>query len=140
MADPSNAAEYRRKAAACLEVAKRSSLREDHALMTDMAQRWLVLAQKAEAMEGAQPSGQQQQQHGQQPALQQQQVQPKKDESGTWVASILSSSTAGTGFKRPRCTGSCSGGLLPQSVLGGQSGMSAPGSGLGGEADSICSA
>jgi hypothetical protein len=49
MADPSNAAEYRRKAAACLEVAKRSSLREDHALMTDMAQRWLVLAQKAEA-------------------------------------------------------------------------------------------
>jgi hypothetical protein len=75
MADPSNAAEYRRQAAACLEVAKRTSLREDHALMTEMAQRWLVLAQNAEAMEGAQPSGRQQQ-----PALQQQQVQPKKDD------------------------------------------------------------
>ena len=46
---PSRAAEYRRLAAGCLEVAERMSLREDRARMMEMAQRWVDLAQKAEA-------------------------------------------------------------------------------------------
>lgn len=75
----SNAAEYRRQAAACLEVAKRTSVLEDRELMSEMAQRWLDLAQNAEAMNGAQPSGQRDQ-HGHQPALQQDQIQPKDDD------------------------------------------------------------
>jgi hypothetical protein len=75
----SNAAEYRRQAAACLEVAKRTSVREDRELMSEMAQRWLDLAQNADAIEGAQPSGQRDQ-HGHQPALQQEQIQPKDDD------------------------------------------------------------
>ena len=82
-------ADFRRQAAACIEVAQRMSLLEDRALMTEMAQRWLDLAQQAEAVEGAQASSQRQQignqplppqpEHGQQPALQQQQVQSKDD-------------------------------------------------------------
>ena len=57
--------------------------------MTEMAQRWLDLAQQAEVGEEAQASGQRQQrgnqppppqpEHGHQPALQQQQVQPKDE-------------------------------------------------------------
>jgi hypothetical protein len=43
------AAEFRRQAAACIEVADRMSLQEDRARMTEMAQRWLELARKAEA-------------------------------------------------------------------------------------------
>jgi hypothetical protein len=42
-------AEFRRHAAACIEVAERMSLREDRTCMMEMAQRWLELAQKAEA-------------------------------------------------------------------------------------------
>jgi len=42
-------ADFRRQAAACIEVAERVSLREDRARMMEMAQRWLELAQKAEA-------------------------------------------------------------------------------------------
>jgi hypothetical protein len=45
------AAEYRRQAAACLEVAERMSLRDDRALLLDMAQQWLELAMRAEAEE-----------------------------------------------------------------------------------------
>ena len=45
------AAEYRRQAAACLEVTERMSLQTDRALMLEMAQTWLELAQKAEAAE-----------------------------------------------------------------------------------------
>jgi hypothetical protein len=45
------AAEYRRQAAACLEIAERMSHRGDRALMLEMAQLWLELAQKAEAAE-----------------------------------------------------------------------------------------
>jgi hypothetical protein len=80
--------EYRRQAASCVEVAKRMSLLEDRARMTEMAQRWLDLASEAEAAEHAE-TGQQKQignqpppplpEHGQQPALQQQQVQPKDE-------------------------------------------------------------
>jgi len=43
------AEEYRRQAAACLEVAQRVSVQKDRERMTEMAQRWLELAQKAEA-------------------------------------------------------------------------------------------
>jgi hypothetical protein len=45
---PDKAAEYRRLAAACIEVAQRMSLKEDRSRMMDMAQRWLELAQEAE--------------------------------------------------------------------------------------------
>jgi hypothetical protein len=45
----SKAAEYRRQAAACLEVAERMSVQDDRALMLQMAQHWLDLAQRAEA-------------------------------------------------------------------------------------------
>ena len=82
-------ADYRRQAAACLEVALRMSLREDRERMAEMAQRWLDLARQAEAGgEEAQDSGQRQQignqppppsPDGQQPALQQQQAQPEDD-------------------------------------------------------------
>jgi hypothetical protein len=47
----SKAAEYRRQAAAGLEIAERMSIRHDRALMLEMAQLWLELAQKAEAAE-----------------------------------------------------------------------------------------
>ena len=47
----SRAAEYRRQAAACLEVAERMSLHTDRALMLEMAQHWLELAERAEAGE-----------------------------------------------------------------------------------------
>jgi hypothetical protein len=43
------AAEYRREAAACLEVANGMPRRDDRVCMTEMAQRWLELAQKAES-------------------------------------------------------------------------------------------
>jgi hypothetical protein len=50
MADrQSKAAEYRKKAAACLEVAEQMALIEDRALMLEMAQQWLDLARRAEA-------------------------------------------------------------------------------------------
>jgi hypothetical protein len=43
------AAEYRREASICLELAPRISLRLDRERMTEMAQRWLDLARQAEA-------------------------------------------------------------------------------------------
>jgi len=43
------AAEYRKLAAQCLEVAERMSLRADRERMMDMATRWLEMARKAEA-------------------------------------------------------------------------------------------
>jgi len=44
----SKAKEYRRQAAACLQVAERMSLRDDRALMLEMAKHWLELARTAE--------------------------------------------------------------------------------------------
>lgn len=44
-----NAAEYRRLAKECLDVAERMSLADDRQRMMSMAQRWLQLAEKAEA-------------------------------------------------------------------------------------------
>ena len=49
--DQDKAAEYRRKAAMCLTVAERMSLDSDRAMMLEMAQNWLELAQRAEAGE-----------------------------------------------------------------------------------------
>jgi hypothetical protein len=42
------AAQYRREAKACIDVAERISVREDRLRMMEMAQRWLELAQRAE--------------------------------------------------------------------------------------------
>jgi hypothetical protein len=55
--DIANAVEYRREAAACLEVAERMSLHSDGARMMEMAQRWLELAKNAEARAAKQASG-----------------------------------------------------------------------------------
>jgi hypothetical protein len=92
MDDPQDkSAEFRRQAAACIDVAQRMSLLEDRSRMMEMAQRWLELAQKAEVIDEGQ--GQRQQpgnravstssQHGHQPALQQQQVQPAEEGGGS---------------------------------------------------------
>jgi hypothetical protein len=45
----SKAAEYRKMAASCMEVAERVSLKADRARMIEMAQRWLELAKLAES-------------------------------------------------------------------------------------------
>jgi len=47
----SKAAEYRRQAAACLEVAEHMSLKDDRTHVLQMAQQWLDLARRAEAGE-----------------------------------------------------------------------------------------
>jgi hypothetical protein len=46
------AAEFRRQAAACLEVAQRMSLEEDRARMIEMAEHWFELARRAEVETG----------------------------------------------------------------------------------------
>ena len=43
------AAEFRRQAAICLDVAQRISLKEDREKMMQVAERWLELAKRAEA-------------------------------------------------------------------------------------------
>ena len=43
-----NSAEYRRQAALCLELADRMQLRSDRDALFQMAQRWILLARKAE--------------------------------------------------------------------------------------------
>ena len=45
--DEDKASMYRSRAAACLEVAERMALREDRALMLQLAQQWLDLARKS---------------------------------------------------------------------------------------------
>jgi hypothetical protein len=54
----SKAAEYRRFAAECLEVAQRMSLRHDRERMAGMAATWLELAHKAEETEAPHASAQ----------------------------------------------------------------------------------
>jgi hypothetical protein len=49
------ASEYRRQAALCSETAQRMSLKADRLRMTEMAQQWLALAEKAEAARQNQP-------------------------------------------------------------------------------------
>jgi hypothetical protein len=48
------AAEYRKQAAACVEVAERMSLNSDKQRMIDMSLYWLSLAEKADARHGYQ--------------------------------------------------------------------------------------
>jgi hypothetical protein len=48
------AAEYRKQAASCLEVAERMSLHSDRQRMIDMSLYWLELAEKADARHGYQ--------------------------------------------------------------------------------------
>lgn len=48
------AAEYRKQAAGCLEVAERMSLESDKQRMIDMSLYWLELAEKADALHGYQ--------------------------------------------------------------------------------------
>jgi hypothetical protein len=43
------AAEFRRRAAICIDVAQRMSLREDQEQMLQVAEHWLELARRAEA-------------------------------------------------------------------------------------------
>ena len=43
------AAEYRRQAALCLEVAEQMSVRADRVRMMEMARQWLALAEEIEA-------------------------------------------------------------------------------------------
>ncbi|HZP79736.1 MAG TPA: hypothetical protein VFB45_26620 [Pseudolabrys sp.] len=50
LAPEDKAAEYRREAAACLEVAERMSLESDKQRMLDMALRWLDLAEQADKL------------------------------------------------------------------------------------------
>lgn len=45
----SKASEYRRLAAECLQIANNMSLNAERARLMEMAQKWLDLAQKAEA-------------------------------------------------------------------------------------------
>jgi hypothetical protein len=49
VANPVQHLEYRKLAAACLEIANAMSLHSDRLLMIRMAQEWLELAQKREA-------------------------------------------------------------------------------------------
>jgi len=48
-----DAAEYRRMAAQCMELAERMSLRADRARLVEMAAGWLSLAEMAERPDGA---------------------------------------------------------------------------------------
>ncbi|HZP79728.1 MAG TPA: hypothetical protein VFB45_26580 [Pseudolabrys sp.] len=48
LAADDKAAEYRRQAAACLQVAERMSMDSDRRNMVDMAFRWLKLAEEAD--------------------------------------------------------------------------------------------
>jgi hypothetical protein len=53
LAPENKAAEYRREAASCLEVAERMSLEADKQRMLDMALRWLDLAEQSDRAAGA---------------------------------------------------------------------------------------
>ena len=66
----SKGAQYRRRARACLEIARTLAPGEKHAILTDMAQTWLRLAEELEAANLV----------GDQPVMQQQQIQPKDDD------------------------------------------------------------
>ena len=72
----SRAEQYRRRAQECLELARKISLERDRAVVLDMAQDWLRLAEQQEAPEEFPPPATEQPQPA---AQQQQQVQPKDD-------------------------------------------------------------
>ena len=72
-----SADEYRRRAQECLDLAREISLERDRAVVLDMAQSWLRLAEEQEAAVIQPPPVAEQPQ----PAVQQQQqVQPKDDD------------------------------------------------------------
>jgi hypothetical protein len=68
--------EYRRRAQECLDLAREISLERDRAVVLDMAQSWLQLAEEQEAAVIQPPPLAEQPQPA---AQQQQQVQPKDD-------------------------------------------------------------
>jgi len=68
--------EYRRRAQECLDLAREISLERDRAVVLDMAQSWLRLAEEQEAAVIQPPPVAEQPQPA---AQQQQQVQPKDD-------------------------------------------------------------
>ena len=59
----SKAEEYRKRAQSCLEIARALAPGQKRTMLTDMAQKWLELAEEAD-----------------QPVMQQQQIQPKDDD------------------------------------------------------------
>ena len=61
---------YRRRARQCLEIARSLSPGHKRAILTDMAQAWLGLAEEQEAAVGNEPVAQQQQQ-----------IQPDRDKT-----------------------------------------------------------
>jgi hypothetical protein len=69
--------EYRRRAQECLDLAREISLERDRAVVLDMAQSWLRLAEEQEAAVIQPPPVAEQPQPA---AQQQQQVQPKDDD------------------------------------------------------------
>jgi hypothetical protein len=71
--------EYRRRAQECLDLAREISLERDRAVVLDMAQSWLRLAEEQEAAVIQPPLVAEQPQPA---AQQQQQVQPKDDNKG----------------------------------------------------------
>ena len=72
------AEEYRRRAQECLDLARKISLERERAIILDMAQSWLRLAEQQEAQEEITPPPAVEQ--PQPVAQQQQQVQPKDDD------------------------------------------------------------
>jgi hypothetical protein len=72
------AEEYRRRAQECLDLARKISLEKERAIILDMAQSWLRLAEQQEAQEeNPSPPAVEQPQAA---AQQQQQVQPKDED------------------------------------------------------------
>jgi len=59
----SKAEEYRKRAQSCLEIARALAPGQKRTMLTDMAQKWLELAEEAD-----------------QPVMQKQQIQPKDDD------------------------------------------------------------
>jgi hypothetical protein len=75
----SRAAEYRRQAQECFDLARAISLERDRATLIDMARNYLRLAEEQEAQEQIIPPPVTEQPH-QATAQQQQQIQPKDDD------------------------------------------------------------
>ena len=73
------AEEYRRRAQECLDLARKISLERERAIILDMAQSWLRLAEQQEAQE-ENPSPPAVEQPPQAAAQQQQKVQPKDED------------------------------------------------------------
>jgi hypothetical protein len=72
------AEEYRRRAQECLDLARKISLERDRAVILDMAQSWLRLAEQQGTQEAIAPPPAVEQ--PQAAAQQQQQVQPKDED------------------------------------------------------------